>query len=209
MQLHKISHALAMPLPASMLTIPSGEARESPRIRTVYRVVRVETERDQGLGRVRNMSDGGMKLSLTMPVTLGDSLRVALTDTTELEGRVVWTSGNECGLQFAENIDSVMVLRETARQCRSTEARSPRLQAGLLAVARSEQGMSAVEVRDVSLRGMKIAHDGSFSPGLPVKICFASGIERRGVIRWANERLAGLMLIDQFAVEELGSISAL
>lgn len=209
MPLHQISHASAMPLPASMLTIPSDDARESQRVRTVYRVVRVETERDQGLGRVRNMSDGGMKLSLSMPVMLGDSLRVALTDETALEGRVVWTNGNECGLQFAENIDSILVLRETAQQCRSTEARSPRLQAGLLAVAKSEQGLSSVKVEDVSQRGMKLAHDGSFAPGLPVKICFGSGIERRGVVRWANDRLAGLMLIDQFAVEELGSISAL
>lgn len=197
-------------LPASLRPVPgNSEARESPRVRTVYRVVRIETDQDTGFARVRNMSDGGMKLSLTMPVTLGDVIRVGLTDETELEGRVVWTNGNDCGLQFAHNVDSVRVLRETAQHCRATQIRAPRLRAGLRAVATTEQGMKPVRVEDVSLRGMKLVHDGSFTPGLPVKVSFGSGIERRGVIRWANDTMAGLMLLEQFAVEDLGAISAL
>lgn len=195
---------------ASALPVPSNDTRrESPRIRTVYRVVRVETDRDQGFARVRNMSDGGMRLSLNMPVMLGDSVRVALTDETELEGRVVWTNGNDCGLQFATNIDSVMVLRDTAQHCRADDARAPRLRTELPAMATTEHGTKPVTVEDVSLGGMKIAHDGSFEPGLPVKVCFGSGVERRGVIRWANKTMAGLMLLDQFAVEDLGAVSAL
>ncbi len=208
MSMHQLSHSTSpafVPLPP----VPANDLRESPRTRTVYRVVRVETGHDSGFGRVRNMSDGGMKLSLNMPVMLGDTVRVALTDATELEGRVVWTNGNDCGLQFHRAVDSLHVLRETAHRSRSTEARAPRLRAGLRAVAKTEHGMKQVTIEDVSLRGMKIAHDGSFVPGLPVKVCFGSGIERRGVIRWASEKLAGLMLLEQFAVEDLGAISAL
>lgn len=204
-------------MPAGAVPVPgpgSGaalgeEARASPRVRTVYRVVRIETDHDRGLARVRNMSNGGMKLSLTMPIMLGDVVRVGLTDETELEGRVVWTNGADCGLQFAESVDSVRILRETAQQCRSTRARSPRLRAGLRAVATTEKGMKAVTVEDLSLRGMKLAHDGSFMPGLSVKVSFGSGIERRGIVRWSTATMAGLMLLEQFAVEDLGAISAL
>ena len=209
MALGQLSHSMT----TSHISMPPSPVedtrRDSPRVRTVYRIVRVETDQGQGLGRVHNMSDGGMKLSLKMPVMVDDVVRVALTDKTELEGRVVWTEGNECGLQFVQNVDSILILRETAQHHRAPDARSPRLRAGLPAVAKTEQGMKSVKVEDVSLRGMKLAHDGSFAPGLSVKVCFGSGVERRGVIRWATDKLAGLMLVEPFAVEELGAVSAL
>lgn len=191
-------------------TLPEADARRaSHRVRTVYRVVRVQTAHDQGLGRVRNVSDGGMKLTLTMPVMLGDTVRVALSNQTEVEGQVVWTNGNDCGLKFVRNIDSIDVLRTTAEHNRSADTPTPSLQADVLAVAKSERGLIAVTVHEVSLRGMKLSNDGSFVPGLPVKVSFGSGLERRGVIRWASDDVAGLMLFDHFAVEELGAISAL
>lgn len=186
-----------------------GNRREGYRVRTVYRVVRVETDSEQGLARVRNISDGGMKLSHHLPLMLGDTVRVALTDEVEIEGKVVWTNGNDCGVQFPERIDSIAVLRDTAERMRSASARAPRIQTEILAIASSEGALQAVAIQDVSLRGMKIAHNGSFRSGLPVKVCLSSGVERRGIVRWANDRLAGLELTEPFGVEDLGAVSAL
>lgn len=187
----------------------AGERRASHRTRTVYRIARVHANDDEGLGRIRDISDEGMKVSLGIPVTLGDTVSVALSDTLTLDGRVVWTNGEECGLKFAAPIDSIDVLHRTAEAIRSGEARAPRLATGLRAVVASERGLRAARISDVSQRGMKVVHDGSFTPGLSVKVTLASGLQRRGVVRWVRDSVAGLMLTEPFSIQDLRSVSAL
>ena len=73
----------------------------------------------------------------------------------------------------------------------------------------SEQGLCVAHLHDVSQRGMKIGHDGSFFPGMAVKVMMGPGIERRGIVRWSHDNLAGLILTEPFQIYELGSASAL
>jgi len=185
------------------------DQRASSRTRTVMRVARIRSSDDEGLARVRNISDGGMRLAIGIPVAAGDLLEVSLSDSVVLHGRVVWSASGECGLEFSETVDSNEALRIAAEEARLGKARAPRLAISLVAVLLSEHGLRVIRLRDISQRGMKIAHNGDLRPGLSVKIMVSPGVERRGVVRWVDNDLAGLILIEPFSVRELGSVNAL
>lgn len=185
------------------------DRRCGPRVRTVYRITPVSVRDDQGLARIRNISDGGMQLDMTLPVVLGDRVKVLLSATHILKGRVVWTNGNECGLRFDEPIDSIAMLHESSEAIRAPGARAPRLPVNTIAVAESEGSTRAVKVCDVSQRGMKITDDGSFTPGIPVRVTLASGVQRRGIVRWSKDGFAGVLLTETFSPSELGRSSKL
>ncbi len=185
------------------------DRRCGPRVRTVYRITSVSVRNDQGLARIRNISDGGMQLDMTLPVLLGDRVKVLLSATHILKGRVVWTNGNECGLRFDEPIDSIAMLHDSGEAIRAPSARAPRLPVKTIAVAESEGSTRAVKVCDISQRGMKITDDGSFTPGIPVRVTLASGVQRRGIVRWSKDGFAGVLLTETFSPSELGRSSKL
>lgn len=185
------------------------DRRADNRTITIFRVARAEVRGDEGLVYIRNISDSGMKLGISLSVALNDVVRVWISETICIEGKVVWYHSGECAIKFAEAIDSVAILRLTAEQLRSGETRAPRFITDLPAVITSERGMSASRVRDISQRGMKITHNGSFAPGLAVKIQLESGIERRGFVRWVRDELAGISLTELFSVDDVRSVRAL
>lgn len=185
------------------------DRRLGVRLRTVYRVAHIETPADNGLARIYNISDEGLGLKLHIPVMLGDMVTVRLTDDVAITGRVVWTCGADCGLQLSDPVDSEVLLRDLGAQARSAGQRALRMAVNKPAVARSEQGMRGITIQDVSQSGMKVAHDGSFYEGLPVKVSLPSGLERRGVVRWSREGIAGLMLLESFSTNDLGSMKSL
>ncbi len=191
------------------LPAPVDDRRSTSRTRTVYRVARVRTHDDEGLARIRNISDGGMRLTIGIPVVAGDTIEVSMSDALAFKGRVIWAENGECGIQFAEWVDSVEALRITSVEAREKSHRPPRLSASQPAVVMTERGLQVTHLHDISQRGVKIAHDGSFTPGLPVKVIIGPGVERRGCVRWVHESFAGVILTEPFTVEELGSVSGL
>lgn len=199
-----ITGELPHPLQAAV-----SERRSGQRLRTVYRVAHVETQDDHGLARIYNISDEGLGLKLHIPVMLGDAVTVRLTEDMSIEGRIVWTCGADCGLQLCDPIDSEALLQQIAAQANSASQRPLRIPLNKPAVARSEMGMRRIDVQDVSQNGMKVAHDGSFHQGLRVKVSLASGLERRGIVRWSRDGIAGLVLLEPFSASELGSTKQL
>lgn len=148
-------------------------------------------------------------LGTTMPVELNEDIVVQLGDNALLPGNVVWTDGSRCGVKFLHPIDSHNVLVRTAAEHRRAQSRPPRLPIDIVALARSELGLRRVRIRDISLRGLKVQHDGGFTPGLRIKITLPSGIERRGIVRWTKDGIAGVLLTELFSTDELGDVDAL
>lgn len=183
-----------------------GERRSNQRARTVYRVARVHARGDMGLARIHNISDDGMMLTLGYPVALDDRVEVELTETLSVDGSVVWHDGVRCGIKFVRPIDTTAVLRAIVDEARKGSARALRLPIRGTARSASQAGTHRVSILDVSQRGMKLAHNGSFTPGLAVKISTDWGVDRRGVVRWSRDGIAGLILSEPFTIEELGSI---
>lgn len=193
-------HAAPRPEP-----VPFKERRLAGRTRTVFRVARILSNDDQGLALLRNISDNGLSLSLAMPVEVGNHVRAQLTDTLELDGVVVWAADGACGLELTGAIDSAAVLNSVAEQARQGKLRPHRLQIHALATVRSEAGLQAARIENISQTGLCLQAQTAFAPGLQVKVLTASGIERQGVVRWTDGCRAGVRLLDPISVGALGS----
>jgi hypothetical protein len=184
------------------------DRREQTRILTVYRVARLNIDSDTGLCRVKNISDSGMMLVTSLEIAVGETVMIALSDKIVLAGEVSWVDGARVGVQFLEAIDAATVLQSIATAA-PAEHRPIRLPTDTVAVAMTQRGTRAVRIVDISQQGMKISHDGGFTLGMQLKITLPNGLERRAVVRWANENLAGLKLLDPIAYQDLESAGRL
>jgi hypothetical protein len=178
-------------------------------LRTVFRVARITARGDQGLARVQNISDDGLMITSSLALCLGDIVQVDLSDDCRLTGAVVWRHEKGCGLRLLREIDSAAMLRRLFDERQSGQARPLRLAHSKTVVVASQLGLSVAELRDVSQAGMKIAHDGRFDPGMPLKVLLKPGIERRGVVRWSKDGIAGIGLTEILGIEELGSLRSI
>lgn len=195
-------------LDATSASQPS-ERRSGDRVQTVFRVARIIAAADQGLARIRNISDHGARLRVQIPVAPSDILTVELADGVELVGQVIWNDSGEFGLQFSQPIDCADLLVTLAAGARSGITRPVRLPVATTALIRSERGLRCARIVDISQRGLKLMHDGSLAEGLYVKVTLTSGLDRRGIVRWAKDKMAGVMLLEPLSVEALGSVQNL
>jgi hypothetical protein len=150
-----------------------------------------------------------MMLVTGLGLAQGDSLVVALSDSVTLAGEVAWTEGARVGIRFIEEIDAGAVLKGLAVKPVDEQQRPFRLQTDTVAVAATPVGTKAFRIFDISQQGMKVGHDGSLTPGVQVTITLASGLVRRGIVRWANANLAGLRLLEPIGFQDLESVNKL
>ena len=193
--------------PVAML-LPA-ERRSRQRLRTVYRVARVTTGGDQGLAKVRNLSDEGVMLSLSLPARPGTPITIELSEDCALQGTVVWQHGEDCGVKLCNSIDSAQTLKRLYQERYAGTYRPLRLSLGITVPITCEDATQLVRLRDISQSGMKIAHGGGFTAGLPVKILLGGDLERRGIVRWSRDGTAGIWLTENLSVADLGSLRAL
>ncbi|MGL3822990.1 PilZ domain-containing protein [Sphingopyxis sp. R3-92] len=193
--------------PVAMLSQP--ERRDQQRLRTVYRVARVTANGDQGLAKVRNLSDGGIMLSLSLPACPGTPIVIELAEGCSLQGTIVWRDGDYCGVKLGDPIDSAKTLKRLYQERYAGDYRPLRLPFGKTVAITCEDGTQFVRLRDISQSGMKIVHSGGFTPGLPIKILLAGELERRGIVRWSRDGVAGIWLTENLSVADLGSLRAL
>ena len=184
------------------------ERREHMRILTVFRVARLKIDSDAGLCRVQNISDTGMMLVTGLEVAKGDAVMIGLSEKVILPGEVTWVEGARVGIHFSEVIDAASVLQSIAGAPVS-EQRPIRISTDTVAVAHTPHGTRKIRVLDISQQGMKISHDAGFTPGIQLKIALPNGLERRGIVRWANANIAGVKLLEPIAFQELESASNL
>lgn len=182
------------------------ERRCSSRVRTVFRIARASTDIDERLCRVQNISDEGMMFVTSLDVADGDRILITLSDEIVVGGEVIWRDGGRTGMRFEKPVDSAGILQMLAEEASTGAYRLPRLSTNLLGVARAEFGLRATKVLNISQRGMKVSHDGCFKLGLLVKVVLETGLERRGVVRWSQDGVAGLQLLEPLALQELDSV---
>lgn len=180
-----------------------AERRDSCRYRTVFRVAEVNSRAGAALCRVRNISDNGMMLRIDNPIGVGEALRIGLSDTVEVTGRVAWAAEDLCGVLLDRSIDAAATLKSLSEDQRSGRYRKPRLRVDLAGVAYSERGLHAVRATDLSQHGIGLTHDGRLEPDMKVMITFENGLERHATVHWASEQQAGLSLTEPLSCSEL------
>ncbi len=196
----------ALPLAAHEI---SPDRRDAQRTLTIYRLVQINSGGDRGFARCRNISDSGVRLDLSMPLEMGASVEIAFSPSNVLPGRVVWKVDHSCGIAFDAEVDSAAGLSRSAAELHGNRARPFRLSANLPARVSSDGKTRDTTVMDISQRGVKLTHDGTFHRGMSIRIVLASGAEREGVVQWVKADTAGVYFIEPFSVDELGSIRAL
>lgn len=187
----------------------SNERRSSPRIRSVFFVVRVTRDADAGLFLVRNISDVGMSLVAHVELQVGERLSIALSDDVSITGSVAWCEGQFCGVEFDEPVDCESFLKSFSKAKRDHQRAAMRLPVMKRATSYSMAGIHSVQVTNVSPRGVGLAHDGALRSGMFISLVLESGATRRGAVCWSKNGQAGVLLSEPFTLEELESASAL
>lgn len=185
----------------------AGEDRRGgDRYRTVWRIAKVVRNGDAGLWRVRNISDKGMMLAAEVPITVGEKLEIALSDTVTLQGDVVWSEGGRCGVAFDKEVDVADVLKQLAAEQRATGYRQPRLPVRTQAQAVTDDGTSQIELVDLSQNGAGFIHDGHLEVGKEFELVLAGNVRRKAIVRWSRAGRGGLWLTQPLDRADLESI---
>lgn len=189
---------------------PTPDRRASPRMRTVCFDVRLNRGGQVGLYRVRNISDAGMMLDTHAKIEVGERVLIELTEPFAIEGSVLWSDDDRCGIEFVRPIDCAAMLHAQAERKRDDRRGGGlRLATMRLATAYAEHGIRAVRVTNVSHRGMGLAHDGSLEAGMRLMLVVENGIERSGMVRWSKDGRAGLRLLEPLSCAELEQVGRL
>jgi hypothetical protein len=183
-----------------------ADRRGGDRYRTVWRIAKVTRAGDAGLWRVRNMSDGGMMLAVEVPVTIGERLEIALSETIVIHGRVAWCEEGRCGVAFDAAVDGNDVLKQLAAEQQSGDYRAPRLEVRTRAQIVTDGEASDIELADLSQSGAGFLHDAPLEVGKPLELVLPGGIRRKAIVRWSRGGRGGLWLTEPLGRADLESI---
>lgn len=184
--------------------------RGTERYRTVWRIARVRRAADMGLWRVRNISNDGLMLAADMPVAVGETLDISLSETITLRGRVVWAKQGACGVAFARPNDAVAALRGLAAEQRAEGYRALRLPVEIEAIVALRNDARPIDLVDISQHGAGFRYDRMLDPGTEVELILPGGeLRRRALVRWSREHRGGLWFTEQLDRAALESIARL
>ena len=181
------------------------QIRRDHRTRAIYRVARFRLGDDEGLARIRNISDHGVGLTLNLPVAVGDVLAVDFDEELTVECEIVWVGEGTCGTSFAQAIDSAALLTEIADNTNAGLSRPLRLEIHSIVTIESELGLRVAHARNISQWGMRLHHQGIFPEGMELKVRMSNGLKKRGIVRWARTGCCGIKLLEPVSVEFLVS----
>ncbi|MBN8818642.1 MAG: PilZ domain-containing protein [Sphingomonas sp.] len=184
------------------------ERRSGKRTKMLFKVGIVESAQSHSFCLIKEISNEGMRIVHSNELLPGDEVSVTLEDMTVLKGRIAWTKGRTSGIRLDEAIDCDRLLLQLSLERRSSFARALRLPIDIPVTVLSVNGRKEMIVRDISQRGLKVEHDGSFREGMLVHVILSDGRERPAVARWSKGHFAGLLLLNPFHPHELLSLKA-
>ena len=178
-----------------------SERRDDDRLPSTLCIVKLSTDRDEQLIRVRNMSAGGLMAEVGQSVTVGEAVWIEFNGQ-KIPASVIWTREGTAGFKFAHNIDLGELL--AGRKPRhGFRPRPPRLEVQCKASIRVGKIYYNCEVRDISLGGMKVEPIEQYCLGKDVVVVVESLRPIKGNIRWFSERRAGVVFDEPLTLEEL------
>lgn len=189
----------------------NDDRRGSERHRAVCRIARVRRADDCGLWRVRNISDAGLMLAADVPVTVGESIEVALSESVVLDGKIVWAEQGRCGVAFSEAIDAVATLRALAEEQLAEGYRALRLPIAGEAILILRGGARPIDLVDISQNGAGFLYHTEIEPGTELDLLLPrSEFRRRALVRWSRGRRGGLWFtqpLDRADLESIGRLT--
>jgi hypothetical protein len=179
-----------------------AERRTDDRVQTILPVAKLVVEGTDHFCRIKNISAGGLLAELPTPLPVDTIVSVVLNAATSIPGTVVWTRAGSVGVKFDQNIDLRELFANRKPRQRLRE-RPPRLEVTCAATVQIGRQYHRVEVRDISLGGLKVAiHDWNCA-GKDVVVTIESLRPVRGRVRWYKAGYAGIVFDKPLGFEEL------
>jgi PilZ domain-containing protein len=178
-----------------------SERRGDERITPMLRIAKLTSSNGEQLIRVRNVSAGGLMAEYGHPVSIGDEVSIEMSSQ-KIPASVVWIREGMVGIKFDQNLDLGELL--AGRKPRhGFRPRPPRLEVSCKASIRIGKTYYTVEVRDISLAGMKVEPIEEYCVGKEVIVVVESLRPIKGEIRWFSDRRAGIVFDKPLEFEEL------
>jgi hypothetical protein len=178
------------------------EKRTDERILPTLRVAKLVGANSEQLLRVRNISAGGLMGDTTQaPPQIGEQVSVELSSQ-KIPSSVVWIRHGTVGLKFDQNVDLGELL--AGRKPRhGFRPRPPRLEVSCKASIRVGKVYYTVDVRDISLGGMKVEPIEEYCVGKDVIVVVESLRPIKGQVRWFSDRRAGIVFDRELEFQDL------
>jgi len=177
------------------------ERRGNERVASMLRLGKISTSSGEQLIRVKNLSAGGLMAYVGHPPQVGDALEIELS-AQKIPSSVVWIRDDLVGFKFDQNIDLGELLAGR-KQRHGFRPRPPRLDIQCKASVKVGKVYYTVDVRDVSLGGMKVEPIGEYCVGAPVVVVVESLKPIKGEVRWYSDRKAGIVFDEPLDFDEL------
>ena len=177
------------------------ERRTGERISGMLQLGKLSMGSGEQLVRVKNLSAGGLMAYVPHVPQVGDQVEIELSSQ-KISSAVVWIRGDLVGFKFDQNIDLGELLAGR-KQRHGFRARPPRLDIRCKASVKVGKVYYTVDVRDVSLGGMKVEPIGEYCVGAPVVVVVESLKPIKGEVRWYSDRKAGIVFDEPLDFDEL------
>ena len=177
------------------------ERRGDERVASMLRLGKISTSSGEQLIRVKNLSAGGLMAYVGHPPQVGDALEIELSSQ-KIPSSVVWIRDDLVGFKFDQNIDLGELLAGR-KQRHGFRPRPPRLDIQCKASVKVGKVYYTVDVRDVSLGGMKVEPIGEYCVGAAVVVVVESLKPIKGEVRWYSDRKAGIVFDEPLDFDEL------
>src|SRR5437763_3504144 len=189
-----VSLSTAVPRPA--------ERRGDERLSAMLRVGKLsDAAGNEQLIKVKNLSAGGVMAIVTKLPAVGDQVAIELSSE-RIPASVVWTRDDMAGLKFDQDVDLGELL--AGRKPRhGFRARPPRLEIPCKASVRVGKTYYTVDVRDISLGGIKVEPIAEYCVGKKVLVVVESLHPLKGEVRWYSDRRAGIVFDAPLDFDEL------
>ena len=150
---------------------------------------------------LKNISEYGVKFAGCSSVKVGDKVRFGFDPTRLCEGVVRWVEGGSFGIQTS-NRDAYKLITQSAYPLRSL-----RLPVSADASLFLDGRETAVQIMNLSIRGMCIRSHVDLSPNMEVSI-FMNGYSFEGAtVRWVDRDRAGIRFATPVSGQEICKIT--
>lgn len=180
-----------------------SDRRTDERLQAILPLAKLVSEQGEDLCRIKNISAGGLMAETVMPQAIGREVYVEMNSDQRIPGRIVWARDGAVGVRFDQNVDLRELLAHKRPRAGSYRPRPPRLEVTCGASVRIGGVYHQVEVRDISLGGIKVAIDDWDCLGKEATVVVESLRPVKGRVRWYRAGQAGIVWDSPLSFEEL------
>lgn len=180
-----------------------SERRTDERLQAILPLAKLVSEHGQDLCRIKNISAGGLMAETTSPQEVGREVFIEMNFDQRIPGRIVWARAGAVGIKFDQNVDLRELLAHKRPRAGSYRQRPPRLEVTCGATVKIGRFYHQVEVRDISLGGIKVAVNDWDCLGKEAIVTVESLRPIKGKVRWYKAGQAGIVWDQPMTFEEL------